>query len=279
MDKIYLNDILNFSDEEIENIKVKFNRYNGYKDPLDIYKINPNKVNIDWFLWHDKQRYFHSGQIGICLLKMSKDTWLMTTIKRITKELDVDPKNGGVGYEAEEVTKYQKYFGRVLVKYHKTERAMGRWFKSVMDDLEVLEILNEQFTGTDFPGYENVRLSYKQLKSVIDRQLPGWVESLKNQKAVYLITDVKTGKLYVGSAISQNGMLLQRWSNYVSNGHGGNKELKKIVAQKGFDYIKENFQYSILENYNARMDDKYILKRESWWKETLKTREFGYNRN
>lgn len=86
MDKIYLNDILNFSDEEIENIKVKFNRYNGYEDPLDIYKINPNKVNIDWFLWHDKQRYFRSGQIGICLLKMSKDTWLMTTIKRITKE-------------------------------------------------------------------------------------------------------------------------------------------------------------------------------------------------
>ena len=156
---------------------------------------------------------------------------------------------------------------------------MGRTYASVMDDLEVLEILNDQFTGEDFPGYENVRLSYRQLKNVIDRHLPGWIAALQNQKAVYLITDDKTGKLYVGSATSQTGMLLQRWSNYIADGHGGNEALKELVKKQGFDYVKENFQYSILENYNARMDDEYILRRESWWKETLRTREFGYNKN
>ena len=97
--------------------------------------------------------------------------------------------------------------------------------------------------------------------------------------AVYLITDNKTGKLYVGSATAQYGMLLQRWSNYVSDGHGGNEGLKAVVQEHGFDYVKANFQYSILENYNARMDDNYILKRESWWKEALRSREFGYNKN
>lgn len=279
MDKILLNDILNFSDEEIANVKVKFNQYNGCEDPLDLYKANPDEVNVNWFLWHDERHYFHKHQIAICFLKIATDTWLMTTIKRITEELEIDPSIGGVGYKAEEVEKYQKYFGRILIKYHNTTRTMGRYFKSVMDDLEVLEILNEQFTGNDFPGYENVRLSYDQLKSVIDRKLPGWIAALKNQKAVYLITDTKTGKLYVGSATSQYGMLLQRWSNYVLNGHGGNKELKKLVQEKGFDYVKNHFQYSILENYNARMNDDYILKRESWWKETLKSREFGYNDN
>lgn len=279
MNKILLNDILNFNDDEIENVKVKFNRHNGYQDPLEIYKSNPDEVNVDWFLWCKKKHYFHKGQIGICLLKLSNDLWLMTTIKLIIKELDVNSKEGNVGYEATEVEKYKKYFGRVLVKYHKTERTMDRNFKSVMDDLEVLEILNEQFTGTDFPGYENVRLSYSQLKTVVERMLPGWVAALQNQKAVYLITDTKTGKLYVGSATSQDGMLFQRWSNYVHNGHGGNKELKIIVKEKGFDYVKENFQYSILENYNAKMDDNYIFKRETWWKETLKSREFGYNKN
>ena len=59
----------------------------------------------------------------------------------------------------------------------------------------------------------------------------------------------------------------------------GNVELEKLIREKGFVYVKENFQYSILENYNARMDDQYILKREAWWKETLKSREFGYNAN
>ena len=51
------------------------------------------------------------------------------------------------------------------------------------------------------------------------------------------------------------------------------------IAEKGFDYIKQNFQYSILENYNARVDDRVILDRESWWKETLQSRTFGYNDN
>ena len=158
-------------------------------------------------------------------------------------------------------------------------RTMGRTYESVMDELEVLEILNDKFTGEDFPGYENVRLSYRQLENIIDRHIPGWIAALQNQKAVYLITDNKTGKLYVGSATSQTGMLLQRWSNYIADGHGGNEALKELVKRHGFDYVKENFQYSILENYNARMDDEYILRRESWWKETLRTREFGYNKN
>ena len=47
----------------------------------------------------------------------------------------------------------------------------------------------------------------------------------------------------------------------------------------GFDYVKKYFQYSILENYNARTDDHTILARESWWKLTLGTRAFGLNSN
>lgn len=224
-----------------------------------------------------KRRYFHKNQMAVCFLKIAYDTWLMTTVKKITKELEIDPKAGGIGYEAEEVEEYQKYFGRLVVKFHNTSRPICKNFKSIMSDLEVLGILNDQFTGEDFPGYENVRLSYAQLKNVIDRKLPGWIGALENQKAVYLITDNKTGKLYVGSATAQYGMLLQRWSDYIANGHGGNTELKEVVKKYSFDYVKENFQYSILENYNARMDDGYILKRESWWKETLRSREFGYN--
>ena len=274
--KILLNDILHFSPSEIPNVRIKFNISNGHEDPLDLYKENPDKVNVQWFLWHDTRRYFGVGQTAICFLRISTDTWLLTTIKKITREL---PVKGAVGYDADEVAEYQKYFGRVLVKYHNTSMTMGRTYSSVMNELEVLQILNEQFTGNDFPGYENVCLSYRELKNIIDRQLPGWIAALKSQKAVYLITDTKTGKLYVGSATSQKGMLLQRWSDYAANGHGGNEDLKALVRREGFDYVKENFQYSILENYNARMDDNYILGRESWWKKALRSKDFGYNKN
>lgn len=276
MAKIMLNDLLRFDTAEVPNVRVKFNIYNGYDDPLDLYKTNPDEVNVTWFLWHDDRRYFNVGQTAICLLKLRGDQWLLTTIKKITRLLDV---TDGVGYDADEVKEYEQYFGRLVVEYHNPCRTMGRKYENVMDELEVVQILNEQYTGNEFPGYENVRLSYPLLKNIVDRQLPGWVDALRNQKAVYLITDTKTGKLYVGSATSQTGMLLQRWSNYVADGHGGNVELRELIKQNGFDYIKENFQYSILENYNARMDDEYILKRESWWKETLCTRTHGYNKN
>ncbi|HCV94301.1 MAG TPA: endonuclease, partial [Faecalibacterium sp.] len=62
MDKIRINDILNFSKEEIPNVRVKFNIYNGYDDPLELYKTDPDEVNIDWFLWRDRRRYFSVGQ-------------------------------------------------------------------------------------------------------------------------------------------------------------------------------------------------------------------------
>jgi hypothetical protein len=276
MAKIMLNDLLHFDAAEVPNVRVKFNISNGYDDPLDLYKTNPDEVNVTWFLWHDDRRYFNVGQTAICLLKLRGDQWLLTTIKKITRLLDV---TDGVGYDADEVKEYEQYFGRLVVEYHNPCRTMGRKYENVMDELEVVQILNEQYTGNEFPGYENVRLSYPLLKNIVDRQLPGWVDALRNQKAVYLITDTKTGKMYVGSATSQTGMLLQRWSSYAADGHGGNVELRELVKQQGFDYVKENFQYSILENYNARMDDGYILKRESWWKETLCTRTHGYNKN
>ncbi|GAB1411245.1 hypothetical protein MASR1M90_23990 [Desulfovibrionales bacterium] len=70
-------------------------------------------------------------------------------------------------------------------------------------------------------------------------------------------------------------MIHGRWLSYVNTGHGGNKKLKDL----SFDYIKTNFKYSILEIFKSTTDDKIILKRESWWKDTLLSRKFGYNDN
>ena len=273
---ILINDLLRLSDTDIARTRLKLNVFNGSVDPLEEYKDDPDKVNIDWFLWHNQRRYFHQGQIAICLLYLNDDKWLLTTIKEITKELHVID---AVGYEAKVLEPYKKYFGRLVLKYHNTLRGMGRTYESIMNELEVLEILPSAYDGDEFPGYENVRLSFSQLKNIILRKKGGWIDALRNQKAVYLITDKENGKMYVGSATAQRGMLLQRWTSYIENGHGGNAELIKLVNEKGFDYIKRNFQYSILENYNARMDDAYIIHRESWWKNTLCTRQFGYNDN
>ncbi len=276
MNTLYLNKLLGFTDEEIKNVKIRFNQFNGTVNPIDLYIQNPEIVNTDFFLWRTKQRYFEVGQIAICFLKLSEDMWLLTTIKKITRELDV---YDGINYEGEELEKYSSYFGRVIIKFHKTFQSQGVFYDKICEQLEVNQILPSTYEGDDFPGYDKVRLSYDRLKNIIASNKISWIAALENQKAVYLITDKMNGKHYVGSATGDNGMLLQRWRNYILNGHGGNKELKELVKDKGFDYVKTNFQYSILENYNAKVDSKFILERETWWKETLKTREFGYNAN
>lgn len=276
MNGILLKDLLRFSDNELANVKIKFNQHNGSEDPMDLYRSNPEIINTQWLFWNEKRRYFYEGQIAVCFLKLSYDMWLLTTIKRVTKDLGI---SGGVSFEGEEIEKYKPFFGRVIVQYHKTSMAQGRYFSELQDELVVNQILPDVYDGEDFPGYDKVRLSYAQLEVIIRCGKKDWIAALSNQKAVYLITDKNTGKLYVGSATSDSGMLLQRWSNYVANGHGGNKELIELVEREGFDYVKKHFQYAILENYNAKVEDRIILIRESWWKETLQTRVWGYNSN
>lgn len=272
---IRLQDLLMLDD--LSNVKIKFNQFNGESHPMDKYIEDPDIVNNSWLFWRAKRRYFKVGEIAICMLQLSSDVWLLTTVKTVTKELGVE---NGINYEGEELEKFAPYYGRILVKFRKTFQSQVVFVEKIWHELEVLQILPSIYDGEDFPGYDSVRLSYEQLQIIIERNKKDWVSALENQKAVYLITDRNNGKLYVGSATGDNGMLLQRWSNYVSNGHGGNRELMSIVEEKGIDYVKKYFQYSILENYNARVDKQIILSRENWWKKTLYSKiPFGYNAN
>ena len=43
---IKLNDLLHLTDKQASKAKVKFNRDNGYDDPIDIYKSNPDLGEI-----------------------------------------------------------------------------------------------------------------------------------------------------------------------------------------------------------------------------------------
>lgn len=273
---IKLNDLLHLTDEQASKAMVKFNRDNGCDDPIDIYKSNPDLINKQWLYWRNKNRYFDVGQIAICLVKIRSEYWLLTTIDTVVEELNV---LNGINYKGTPLSEYQEYFGRTIIKFHKSFQTQGVNYSTITDELEVCQILPDTFDDDDFPGYDKVNLSYNQLKSILDRGKKDWIAALESQKAVYLITDTNNGKLYVGSATSSYGMLLQRWSNYVSNGQGGNKELKRIVDSEGIEYVQSYFRYTILENYNSKVDDSVVLERESWWKNILLTRTFGYNDN
>ena len=270
-----LHALLQLTPDELAVSKIKFNNFNGVTDPLEEYVRDPDRVNIDWLFWRGERRNFKVGDIAINLLAMSDRTWLLTTAKQVSRELDV---KDGTNYEGVEISRLAPFFGRVIVSYHRTSRIGVRLLHS-LGDLEVVQVLPSVFDGEDFPGYDKVRVSFLQLKAILDRNKRDWVAALEGQKAVYLITDLSNGRHYVGSATGDNGMLLDRWRSYVKNGHGSNKDLVRLLSEQGLDYVASNFQYSILENFNSRVDRQFVLAREKWWKDALASVRFGYNAN
>jgi hypothetical protein len=167
---------------------------------------------------------------------------------------------------------YDKYLGRLIVKYKNTSQNMIRNAESVINDCEVAQILPDTFDDDIFPGYDKVNISWQELSRVIEKD--NWKTALQNQKGIYLLTDISNGKMYVGAAYGET-MILGRWRAYVKTGHGGNVGLKRLT----FDHIKKNFKYSILDIYKSTTDDQIIIEKESWWKDVLQTRKFGYNEN
>ena len=243
----------------------------GNWNPIEFFKNADTVTLLKGQYWNYKRnKSYKEGQITIGFIRLQdNDLWLLFHIGRVTKDLN---KLDGVGYEYEVMSDYEKYFGRLIVKFKNKAQTMIRLADSVMDECMVEQILPNTFDNDIFPGYDKVNVSWDELSRVITKDV--WKTALQNQKGVYLITDTSNGKMYVGSAYGEN-MILGRWQSYVRTGSGGNFELKKISVE----HIKNNFEYSILDIFKSTTDDKTILSRESWWKNVLKTRKFGYNKN
>lgn len=276
---IKLNDILKLDDKTLENTKIRLNlQFEGNSNPIDFFK---NRKNPDSYQKMLNGNYYNSNRnrsyqldnISIGFIRLPKsygeNLYLLFHVGKITKDLNVF---NGVGYEYEEFGNYEKYYGRLIIKFENKAQNMVRKALSIIDECEVVEILSSEFDDDIFPGYDNVFISWHQLQRVVDKA--SWQVALGNQKGIYLISDTNIGKFYVGSAYGES-MLLGRWKEYVQTKHGNNQELKKLNN----DYIQNNFHYSILEIFKSTTDDDFIIQRENYWKEILLTRKFGYNLN
>lgn len=163
----------------------------------------------------------------------------------------------------------------MIVQYGKDYRNSYTYCEKYIQDITVIELLREKSHIIPFPGYGKINIDFNLLQSIISQEEPSWKTALSSMKGVYLITDKSNGKLYVGSASGEESFW-SRWKNYTDNGHGGNKDLKEIFLINNIDYASQNFQFSILE---VTTDEGIILQRESFWKDILLSRQFGYNRN
>ncbi len=167
--------------------------------------------------------------------------------------------------------------GRVLVDWG--GMAAQRWLQWFRGDKKVLRIDKGIIRMMiPFHSYNDVLLSFKELKNLIDTDNVEWRDKLKAVNGIYGIADQSNGKLYVGSAYGNEG-IWGRWKVYVeTNGHGNNDMLIELLSQNK-DYAWDHFQWFILETFPLDVTDDYAVHRENLYKEKLCTRVFGYNKN
>jgi hypothetical protein len=257
--------------EKPEEYKAHFARWNNAHQPLDVFARN----RYEWQEWQEyypgrddfNRRYIFS----LAKFYHETDTWLFGGVFEV-----LGFKDGA--YEVELTEQGAELIGRLKLRYAYRSRGTRVFLENHYSCLEVLEILREPYGGRAFPGMEDVDLSFEELELLVRNERSDWKNALENTKGVYLISDILTGKRYVGSAYGTAG-LWGRWQEYVYSGHGGNVELCALAPDGGLDYFRQAFRFSLLEDRPARTSDEAVIARETHWKNILLTREHGLNRN
>lgn len=122
-----------------------------------------------------------------------------------------------------------------------------------------------------FPGFDRLALSHVQLQAVMrEHRYASWRTALSSVVGIYLITDTRDGRHYVGKADGEES-IRQRWHAYATNGHGGNVELR------GLD--PSSFRFSLLRVFDPTTPTRDIDAAESHFKDALDSRRHGLNRN
>jgi len=182
-------------------------------------------------------------------------------------------------YKVKYIEKYNDLIGRLILEYTgNNTRATVFRPNHIYENSIISGIYEYRFKGEPFVSFEEINHGFSAIEIIINNTLPDWKVALSSVSGVYLISDKKTGKHYVGSAYGVNG-IWGRWCNYVNNFHGSNEELVELFNNKNESYFRENFMFSILEVLSSSMPKDEVIKKESLWKRKLFSKEYGYNRN
>ncbi len=273
-----------FSDFEWGFTKFHIAQRAGDTQPIDVFTRSFDEWQNNWNgAYHSNHCWNRKYVFSIIELPTQPNKWLFGGIFHVLSHKK-KMRNGKERsfYKVELHREGEALIGRLVLNWKKDARAKGRMPDTVLPYMTVAELLPETYSGIDFPGYENINLPFSTLEQLWRDSKPDWYTALANCQGIYLITDTKSGRRYVGSAYGDNG-IWSRWGAYFkTGGHGNNVLLKELLGKRkdAIDYARKNMQICLLEHISNRANEQYVILRESFWKEALNTRgEFGFNAN
>ena len=264
-----------------EHAKIHLATHSGMDDPLDVYLRG--EFN-DWQSWQTRKNFERKFVVSLIAMK-DANKWLFAGVHRSHgsrkdrwRSPPYDKRSKPYNkYDLREDMKCSALNGRMVVAFQRPSRQSYLLGEKWADSILLSHILPEKYAVPDFPGFKDVHLTRAKLDLIVKENIESWRSALSSVAGVYLISDSKSGKLYVGSAYGEGG-IWARWCSYSATGHGGNVELKKLLRGKGPERAAE-FSYSVLEIADIRTSKEQILAREAHWKDALLTREHGLNAN
>lgn len=157
--------------------------------------------------------------------------------------------------------------GRLVIRWNSPRKW---WIKGTTAALYTVDTIADA-EPIPFPGFDNLVLSYPFLQEVMREPAhASWRTALGAVKGIYLITDTRTGRHYVGKAEGLEN-IRQRWNSYATNGHGGNVKLKQLKPH--------TFRFSLLRVFDPATPTSIINAAESHFKIALDTIKHGLNSN
>jgi hypothetical protein len=204
-----------------------------------------------------------------------RDQWLFAGVYDVR---GVSKQQNHFSYDLVERSSCTELKGRVVVWFDRSFRQSYLNAETYADQLRVQEVLGEAYRFEPFPGYRRVHLSKAALDAIVQSQPLDWKTALASVGGVYVLSDQKTGRLYVGSAAGAGG-IWQRWCEYsTSGGHAGNMALRELIGEEGVARSSD-FSFAILEIADVSDAAEDVLEREGHWKRVLGSRAHGFNEN
>jgi hypothetical protein len=135
-------------------------------------------------------------------------------------------------HETKNSDRMQNYQEKLVIEWGPGKLA---WRQRAHEQNKIILEIRARPKEKPFPYYVNFLHRLGELNNIY----PSWQTRLKEHKGVYLLT-FDDGTQYVGSATGEQGFW-QRWHDYLTNGHGGNRVLirdKRDARNPWFRYLK-----------------------------------------
>lgn len=264
-----------FPEFDPKQTKIHLASHNSKVEPLDVYLDG----DFDsWQSWQMKRNFTSKYLISVAQMP-NKKHWLFVGVYDALKAVPInDPSTRcKFRYSYNRLEQFKELEGRLVIEFHRTDRAPYRHLHKWIDKMKVVKILEEPLSVGPFPGFKAVEISFRELKIITRNSSQSWEAALSSVAGVYLISDREHQMLYVGSATGESG-IWGRWCEYARGGHGGNKRLKALRDEKGTIFT-DGFHFSILEIADKHTGTEQMLERENDWKRRLLTRDSGLNGN